>query len=51
MLILHEFTGGDGVQPSFGPIIDSEGNLYGMTNGGSTGGVVFEVLAGRLTAN
>jgi uncharacterized repeat protein (TIGR03803 family) len=42
--VLHEFTGGDGVQPIAGLTIDSEGNLYGTTNGGGGGGVVFEIL-------
>jgi uncharacterized repeat protein (TIGR03803 family) len=42
--ILHEFTGPDGDQPLAGLTIDKAGNLYGTTNGGSTGGVVFEII-------
>jgi len=47
--ILHDFTGSDGIEPSAGLTIDSEGNLYGTTIGGSGGGVVFEILAARVT--
>jgi len=48
--VLHEFTGADGVDPSAGLTIDPEGNLYGTTIGGSTGGVVFEILHASPTA-
>lgn len=48
--ILHEFTGSDGVLPLGSLTFDNNGNLYGTTNGGSTGGVVFEILAARPTA-
>jgi len=48
--ILHVFTGSDGVEPSAGLTIDGEGNLYGTTIGGSTGGVVFEILHASPTA-
>jgi len=48
--VLHEFTGADGVDPSAGLTIDREGNLYGTTIGGSTGGVVFEILHASPTA-
>ncbi|HTZ95944.1 MAG TPA: choice-of-anchor tandem repeat GloVer-containing protein [Terriglobales bacterium] len=48
--ILHDFTGGDGVLPLGSLTIDSNGNLYGTTNGGSTGGVVFEILNASPTA-
>lgn len=43
--ILWGFTGVDGLYPSGGLIVDSEGDLYGVTSkGGSYGtGVVFEV--------
>ena len=55
--ILYNFQGGsDGKTPVRGLVIDSAGNLYGVTqNGGSTstcaagGGTVFEIAAGTHT--
>lgn len=44
--ILHSFraTGGDGVLPNTGVVFDSQGNLYGATQGGGGGvGVVYEL--------
>lgn len=46
--LLHRFstTGGDGLNPYFSPVVlDSHGNLYGITASGGTSndGVVFEV--------
>jgi uncharacterized repeat protein (TIGR03803 family) len=44
--VLHSFTGGsDGGYPLAGVILDSQGNLYGTTNGGgsSGAGVVFKI--------
>jgi uncharacterized repeat protein (TIGR03803 family) len=44
--ILHSFraTGGDGVLPNAGIVFDSQGNLYGTTQGGGGGvGVVYEL--------
>lgn len=44
--ILHSFraNGGDGVLPNTGVVLDSEGNLYGATQGGGGGvGVVYEL--------
>ena len=44
--VLHSFTGGvDGAYPYAGVIRDSDGNLYGTTNGGGSAGagVVFKV--------
>jgi uncharacterized repeat protein (TIGR03803 family) len=44
--VLHSFTGGkDGKNPSGPVMLDSEGNLYGTTQGGGTNGygVVFEL--------
>jgi hypothetical protein len=42
--ILHQFLGPDGIQPGTSLTIDREGDLYGTTLGGSTGGVVFEII-------
>jgi uncharacterized repeat protein (TIGR03803 family) len=46
--VLHRFNPkqGDGSEPSAGPILDAEGNVYGTTFGGGayTFGVVFEVI-------
>ena len=44
--VLHSFTGGkDGKNPSGPVVVDSEGNLYGTTQGGGANGygVVFEL--------
>ncbi|MFZ0690378.1 MAG: choice-of-anchor tandem repeat GloVer-containing protein [Acidobacteriaceae bacterium] len=45
--ILHSFgaSGTDGLNPAVGLIMDSAGNLYGMTHGGGAylGGVVFKI--------
>lgn len=45
--VLYAFAGGsDGDSPSYGPIIDSAGNLYGTTSQGGDGlGNVFELSA------
>jgi len=47
---LYEFQGGaDGAYPKAGVIRDNQGNLYGETYGGGSGGAsgtVFEILAG-----
>jgi uncharacterized repeat protein (TIGR03803 family) len=45
--VLHNFTRGDGANPTAGLIADAAGNLYGTTsNGGTYGfyGVVFELI-------
>lgn len=43
--IVHDFSGGDGLQPTSTPIFDPAGNLYGTTlSGGDNGsGTVFEI--------
>jgi hypothetical protein len=43
--VLHQFTGGpDGGVPFSGLVMDSAGNLYGMTPEGGIGeGVVFKI--------
>ncbi|HWY55036.1 MAG TPA: choice-of-anchor tandem repeat GloVer-containing protein [Terriglobales bacterium] len=43
--VLHTFVGSDGAQPDANLILDSQGNLYGTTPAGGSGGlgVVFEV--------
>jgi uncharacterized repeat protein (TIGR03803 family) len=43
--ILLNFSGKDGYGPAAGLILDSHGNLYGITSGGGAygGGVVFEI--------
>jgi uncharacterized repeat protein (TIGR03803 family) len=45
--VLHNFTAGssDGGYPEAGVIMDSEGNLYGVTTGGGTAdtGVLYEL--------
>jgi uncharacterized repeat protein (TIGR03803 family) len=43
--VLHTFSGYDGAQPDANLILDSQGNLYGITaTGGANGaGVVFEL--------
>ncbi len=44
--VLHSFTGApDGVNPTFGLVLDPDGNLYGTTPTGGTDefGVVFEI--------
>jgi len=43
--VLHRFTGSDGAQPDANLILDSQGNLYGTTATGGTGGagVAFEL--------
>jgi len=46
--VLYAFTGGsDGAGPSFGPIVDSSGNVYGTTTEGGTAGLgtLFELNA------
>jgi len=46
---VHDFRGSDGMYPSGGPVLDTNGNLYGTTESGGTGncndgcGVVWEV--------
>src|SRR5215471_46293 len=50
--VLYTFTGGaDGGSPTTTPVFDSAGNLYGTTlsNSGSYGGVVYELLPGSPT--
>lgn len=51
--ILHSFAGGpaDGCQPWGGPVRDSEGNLYGNTEGCGTSiyGTVWKLSGGTLT--
>ena len=48
---IHTFTGGkDGAYPGAGVILDSSGNIYGTTGGGSNNcGTVFELSGSRLT--
>ena len=43
--VLHSFIGSDGVEPDYGLMIDSKGNLYGTTLGGGEYGfgVAFEL--------
>jgi len=42
--VLYAFTGGaDGGNPGGGVVRDSDGNLYGTTNGGGCCGVVYKV--------
>lgn len=43
--ILHQFSGNDGVGPLYLPVLDANGNLYGMTLGGgpNQSGTVYEL--------
>src|SRR5262249_60574688 len=45
LVVLHSFTGSDGARPQAGLIADSDGNLYGTTQGGGAteNGVVFKL--------
>ena len=53
--VLHSFgTAGDGTVPAGAPVLDGEGNLYGVTGGGGTGqcsdygcGTVYELMPGN----
>jgi len=53
LTVLHAFTGGnDGANPFSGPTLDTEGNLYGTTNGGGAfgAGVAYKLeTSGNLT--
>jgi uncharacterized repeat protein (TIGR03803 family) len=50
--VLHSFSGADGIFPQAGLVMDKEGNLYGTTGAGGSGGdgVVFKLdTAGKET--
>jgi uncharacterized repeat protein (TIGR03803 family) len=44
--VIHTFDGSDGAAPAGGVVLDAEGNVYGVTQGGgnSKAGVVFELV-------
>jgi len=42
---MHEFQGPDGAGPVGIQVLDSAGNLYGLTNGGGTNGTFYEITA------
>ena len=42
---MHEFQGPDGASPIGIQVLDSAGDLYGVTNGGGTNGTFYEITA------
>ena len=42
---MHEFQGPDGASPIGIQVLDSAGNLFGVTNGGGTNGTFYEITA------
>jgi uncharacterized repeat protein (TIGR03803 family) len=42
---MHEFQGPDGASPIGIQVLDSAGDLYGLTNGGGTNGTFYEITA------
>jgi uncharacterized repeat protein (TIGR03803 family) len=42
---MHEFQGPDGAGPIGMQVLDSAGDLYGLTNGGGTNGTFYEITA------
>jgi uncharacterized repeat protein (TIGR03803 family) len=42
---MHEFQGPDGASPIGIQVLDSAGDLFGVTNGGGTNGTVYEITA------